>query len=242
MSYIPEIAWRRLYEVDFTAEPSAGPFGNGPQVIDGKTWTVENAANAASIETQIGTGLIITPLAGGANYGDGQRTAPLLRTSLDELVGNVQFGTVRAWRLVARVLLTNADQDFKFAKAGFEWSTTPQNFNALHGRGFSSGGGGISTQAQLNTSATSVRTPAVLSGDEVLELIWRPHFSFDYRIGATFPPSSSSFIGSLMGTMSANVATAFGTGEMRVVLAAQPTGAPSQFTATFTQLALYGRL
>lgn len=242
MSYIPEVAWRQLYNVDFTSEPSAGPFANGPHVIAGKTWTVENAANAASMALQNGTGLIITPLAGGANYGDGQRTAPLLRASLAGLIGNVQFGTVRAWRLVVRVLLTNADQDFKFAKAGFEWSATPQNFNALHGRGFSTGGGGVSTQAQLNTSAASVRTPASLSAEDVLELRWRPHFSFDYRIGTTFPPNPSTFVGSLMGTMSANVATAFGTGEMRVVLSAQPTGAATQFTATFTRLALYGRI
>ncbi len=76
----PSASMNLVYAVDFSALATSGAkFSNGSNVIDGKTWTVENTANANTFQITNGTGLVIDPSATSTDIGAGSvRTAPLI--------------------------------------------------------------------------------------------------------------------------------------------------------------------
>lgn len=247
--HIPANSWRRLYEVDFAAQPTISPLSNGNHVIDGKTWTFENAANGTSQDLINGTGIVFATLGGPYHYGDGLRTAPLIRVDLEDLIGPVEFATLEALRLRTRILVQNANEDGEFGKMGLEYQNNPAHFNLLPGRGWpvAPGEDHVGIQDQLSDSGGISTRNAVPnpSNNDVVELIWRPEgWAHDCRssLFAGGFPQVSSYVFSSMALFGTNVVVNQGARQLRVALDAQPTDAASSATFTFTRLQIDARI
>lgn len=247
--YIPANSWRRLYEVDFAAQPTINPLTNGAHVIAGKTWTFENAANGTSQALLNGTGIQFVTLGGPYHYGDGLRTAPLIRVDLTDLVGPVEFAMIEALRLRTQILVQNATEDGELGKMGLEYQNDPDDFNLLPGRGWpvAPGEDHVGIQDQLSDSGgistrNSVPSP---SNDDVVELIWRPegwvHDCRSSLFSGGFP-QSSDYVFSSMALFGVNVVASQGSRQLRVVFDAQPTDAVGSATFTFTRLQIDARI
>lgn len=80
------VIWRTVYEIDFSAEPSAS-LANGQNVFsDGTSWTVENAGSAATFRITNGNGIEFAAAAVNTawNSGGGGFNAPVLWISLND--------------------------------------------------------------------------------------------------------------------------------------------------------------
>lgn len=242
MSYVPRNSWVRLYDIDWTAQATQNMKPDATATIDGISWTSENMASASAGGVTNGTGFAITCSAGAANYGDNVRTAPLMRANLSDIIDDVLLGQSKALRFGFRVTLTNADTNFEFAKSGIERAGTPAQFHSVIGRGYNTGN--IIIEGQLSTSATSTRSGAT-SSDDYLEMIWKPHWNFDYRHtawpGTGQPPRTSTFITALTSTLGSNYLRDATDGltttqHLRLIMCAHPTGSANTFTATWTHM------
>jgi len=236
----PRSSWKRLYTLDFTAQSTDNTIGtNGTHVIDGKTWTTENGTAANSINLTNGTGLVFDTKSGAAAYGDNVRTCAIVTVPLTSLIGNVSFARAKAFALFVRAT-TTASVNFQFAQIGIEWSTTPTQYQGSLGRGFSTS---LGIQSGVSTSAVTTRHGLVTTTDDVLVAIWRPDWNWEFRRGALsgglLPAvSNTTFYGSSMGGIQANVMKDSSSALPRVFLSSSPTGAASGFLSTFTHLAV----
>lgn len=110
--------WAAEYAVDFTALTTASASGNGSFVVDGKTWTVENFANADAVRVLHGTGLQIDPNAVSSDYFTTVRTAPVISVPILSLIPD--YDPTSDWlRLWVELTVTNCDANYEIATVGF---------------------------------------------------------------------------------------------------------------------------
>lgn len=241
MSYVPENGEILLRRLDFTAQASQSFRPNGTYSFAGLSWTSENQASSTTWENRAGTGLALDIPAGPSFFGDNTRTAPLMRCNAPDVLGTISFARIRALRWRARIL-TNASEDAEFVKVGFEWATTPAQYNFLPGRGWPTGVGepeAIGVQSQLSAQAASGRDNTPITSDDVIEATWKcGEWIMDLRSGTWSGefPASSTFRSSLMAAVGSNVVQSGSTGGLRFVITAQPTGSATSFQATVTHI------
>ncbi len=98
-----------MYAVDFSALATSGAkFSNGSNVIDGKTWTVENTANADTFQITNGSGLVIDPTATPSDITISTRTAPLISIKFGSLSSSL-IALPPAPKIFVQVSFTHAN-------------------------------------------------------------------------------------------------------------------------------------
>lgn len=171
--------WQTAYSVDFTALATGGSavMSNGANTIDGKTWYVENSANADEFRVVNGSGLVIDPNATASDFFNNTRTAPLISAKLIDLNASLIWQRCVAYR--AQVLWTSngtLDANFETFSFGIECPFQPssgQQWTDLIARGFDSGNGnacwwfgttraGSTTRGTPNTARTTDDISCVL--------------------------------------------------------------------------------
>ena len=243
--YIPPNSFKRLYTLDFTAQPTQNLIAGGNFTIDGYTWTVENQGNASSFTLTNGTGLVINANSGTQAYQPNNRLAPLIRSDLSNFVPQLAFGQIKALRFKSRVLLTNANTNFQVAHLFLEWSTTPIQIHMVNSRG--SILGNIRTQNGLVADATpsvgtdtETRDGSIITNDDVEELIWRMEWIKESRhsLYSSGFPQNTTYQSSQMAGFGTNIIRDSTSSNIRMGLCAAPTSAGSSFTATWTNLTI----
>lgn len=111
------------YSVDFTtlAAQNLLTGGSGAKTIDGKTWTLENAANATTAYINDGThaGLYLRSNSTSSYIDAGTYTAPSLHTSFKNLVSAIAPGQYEsAWVLFQFTMPHTPDAFFNAAQMG----------------------------------------------------------------------------------------------------------------------------
>lgn len=122
--------WQTAYEVDFTALTSSGStvISNGANVIDGKTWYVENSANADELRVLNGTGLVISPSTVSTDIFNSTRSVPLISVKIADLLpSGVYWQQLAGLRVTAIFGVTGLDSNFDHVAFALE------NFQAVGG-------------------------------------------------------------------------------------------------------------
>lgn len=233
--------WRQVYSVDFTALTGQNikTGGDGNKTIDGLTWLWGNNANLTSCDIVPGTGLVMVASAANTGYYEGAnvRTAPNLTIPVSTLYSLYDI-TVNVVRVLARMLLTNADATAEGGKVFLEYVAVPkdQNFSLL--KAFS--GGAIGFQSNSNTDPNYETVYAFNSAgstDDVLGFAFWPPKSFQCYSGI-FVPGERMRFQNQRGAIFQNVAgqPIRKSADARIGLCQITNNATASLTTTFTHL------
>jgi len=236
--------WQAIYEVDFSTLANDDIASDTTHVIDGITWTVENSAQATSMDIVNGTGLVLVSTSGAEAYGDNTRTAPLMYAELQNFISDLSFAEPfkKNLRLYAQVVLTNANEDFETFNMGFEIAAEPAVKNYVGSIGHN--GGNTVAQGEINITTSADRNTTVIGSEDVLLVSYKPPFGFETRVGTYsggFPDRSDmTYIHSAAEVAVANpmsvglLTSSNSTNALRVVFVVQPDSSATTFTATIT--------
>lgn len=237
----PGSAWQRAYYLDFTQQANL-TVASGSNTIDGKTWTGTNTTSAATFAIQQGTGLVVAANSSNTDYFNANRTTPLLRTPISTLFPGYSIER-HIVRVMCRVILTNADTNFEFAKVGIENNGSPTSLNFTTARG--SSGGSIVTECHGTlASTTTIYTGTGLSsgtapGDDIMGVVFDAPTGVEWRSGLFANnqfPQSFRFRASTIFAQSTPIMLL--PSDPCVVLVHQTDNSTAAFTATFTHLAI----
>lgn len=241
MAYSPIDGTKLIYSVDFSTLTTQNLITGGPTfTIDGKTWTAENQAAAATFGITNGTGLVIAPAANTTKYRDNTRTSPILQATLGQFIPSFAVSSTRAIRIITKVTTTAAATDSQRMGVGLEWSTTPAQFHMFALRGRASSQNIVGHLMATNT--TDASDGGTNSSDDTLALTWRAPWMAEVRsstFGTAFPADGGTFRSSMSGALQTNVVVQTSGGNMRIYLTAFPDASNTAFSATFTKFAIY---
>jgi len=238
-----------MYEVDFSTLPNDDIKSDTTHDIDGITWTIDNSAQATSMDIVNGTGLVLVSTSGSEIYSANNRTAPLMHANLQQFISDISFADpleshLRLWMQIT--FGADLNENFEFFKGGFEMAVSPSLKHYVGGFGYNSGG--FRNQGELSTSTTAHFVSLVATGDDVLLVCYDPPFGFETRSGVYsggFPDAEEmSYVHSAtelatISTLTAGYVTSSNTiNSLDIVMAIQPTGSTSTFTATITNFRL----
>ena len=143
-----------IYDLDFAAQPNLA-LVTGANVINGKTWTVENRAAADVMAIQAGVGLVIQSLTG-TQLWTSQRDAPLISlplSALDSGLTEARADELRLWcrRGALPIIVTPGYWD---DGAMFAFETNPWNMplGSRFSMTFSPGSAGINRPVSMVTN------------------------------------------------------------------------------------------
>lgn len=236
--------WATVYDIDFKQQPSASWAANGPQVLGGVTWQVENRASADFIGINPQTGLEFDCNAVNSDYGFATtRSAPLISTKIQNIFPGFSLPDhrLRAWAYVSQ---TNADQATEKLTLGLERNGLYGDWGAAESRTDGGGAGGWQIQAATAGANIVNQTPVALGGHNVMML----QFNNDRQVevwtglgvnGAWPSTGSMQHRGSLLmnaGVLFTNNLT--GSGELGIVLAAATNNVNNNFTGSFWKFRL----
>jgi hypothetical protein len=242
--------WTTEYEVDFTTLTSVSASGNGNFIVDGKTWTIENYANADVIQVLSGTGLQIDPNATASDYYPtvAARSAPLLWIPVTSLIPDYDISqdSLRLW---VEMTTTGGDQNYELAMIAFSRLpfTSSAQLSFLWMRGYAAGPSHISRC--FRTSATH-EGPNIAAQNESAEGIVLSQGGLDAQyisgmMGADFPGPSATTIQAVATARTTSPGITFPTGgifqtssQVCIEFAALPANTLNSFTAQLKRLRL----
>lgn len=172
--------WTNIADVDFSAMASVA-IANGANVLDGKSWWGENAANAAAFSIVNGSGLTMrSSTAVATNYWSGLRTAPILTIPLTTLC-SLNWTQVTDIRVLAMITFTNG----LTTEEGFNLALEAYSQEAGFAQAFSSVSririGASDSIRIMNGAASFIDATSARATDDTLILQTRGGPPFNYR-------------------------------------------------------------
>lgn len=176
MTYGPAMRlWRTVCDIDFRAlaNQNLKSGGDGAKTVAGLSWNLLNSANATSVDITAGTGLVIVCNANNSTYSGATNTAPQLNILLNTAFSFFNFKRFlvgpQIVRIMARVLLTNADANNENGFLSIEDTTTPTSQWFGIGKGFN-GANNFTFFANDTAVQTTIDQSITNFTDDVLEL------------------------------------------------------------------------
>jgi len=171
--------WETVYTVDFSSLATQSFTANGNYTIDGKTWTVENFANATSAGVVNGTGIRLVCNTNSTDYINSTRTALLVKTKIKQLFPSFDLSVhqVRISAYYSHV----ADSNFENTGIGIEDHSSPMSLSYAMLRGTDANG----WQARLtdNNSSTTASPDLTNVTDSVIQFTFFSPTEVEVRSG-----------------------------------------------------------
>jgi hypothetical protein len=156
--------WQTLYEVDFASLSSSGAYSNGAISIDGKSWTMENAANG-SIQVTASTGLVMATNAVSTDLNNTLRSAPLISAKLTNLIATADWTRYSSMRISCIMSSANQTANYRgfvlaFSRSGaagasdLRWEST-KHYSGSVGKLARYNRNGTTTAGALQTTTSS---------------------------------------------------------------------------------------
>lgn len=165
--------WITAMDLDFTAQSnqtlSPDRTSANPYIIGGFPFFKSNSANevTATVLTN-GTGIVMTPTAGGTDYFSGTINLPLIRIFLSSIISNFSYGMpLRLW---AHNSTNNAAAQFDAATLTLESAgVSSVNYNYAFKRGFNNNNAnGYITTMNINSSNQGQQNEQAFTTDNVM--------------------------------------------------------------------------
>lgn len=181
--YSPLKVWHNAYTVDFTSLPAQNlkTGGNGTKVIDGKSWTWANDANALTANLVPGTGILVQGTTTSFSANPAVRAGPLLTIPILSL-----FPAYSVFRSVVRVqtrMLTNAVANTEGVRVGIEDATSPLNQAISIFKGVNGGVLELIVQESVTAVGTSPLTDTTNTGDDLWAIIFEAPLAYEIDSG-----------------------------------------------------------
>lgn len=238
MSYIPSTGsgggWTTAYSADFSAMSTGGSavLADGANTLDGKTWYVENAANADELRIVNSEGLVIDPNATSSTNYNATRTAPNLQIKISDIVPAANPNDAAEIRVWAMLTTTNQDADFENVGIGLT-KFQSNDMSYISARGMSGGSlRNFSLRHALGVTL-EVNHGTAHNTKDVFVLRWRGADELESYLGASeggaFPAASSL---TLIGVMAMGAAAQLANGsELAFLFNAFPANTSNSFRA-----------
>ena len=252
--------WITAFDVDFTTATPASFTTNGDHTLGGLPFVLENMANADSIATVAGVGLVIDPNATASDFFATVYTAPAAVLPINRSIPgfNLRDYEIRVWAIME---VTGSDANFEIADFGltkYPQAAASTKYAVVAEKGFSNGSF-TGYNALINATSIGGGTTVSAANCNAFMIQWRDLIDFDtYACNASVAQTFDQISGSLLlhgnwrgiGQSLAGAGQGIGptshaisgSGDLAITLLAKPVNTNNSFQATFRRLRLDYRL